>query len=216
MNEKVILCYGDSNTWGWVPGTGARFPRNVRWPGILQQALGDGHYVIEEALNGRTTVWEDPIEQHKNGAAYLPACLDSHEPIDLAIVKLGGNDLKKRFSLSPYDIAQGIGTLHRLIEVSRAGYAAQAPSVLVVAPAPYTDILPKWKGMFEGAVDKSAQLAPLYEAVAAEHGAAFFNAGDVITPSPIDGVHYSAEAHRTLGEKLADVVRNLLLTSNEF
>lgn len=35
-----ILCYGDSNTWGYNAETGDRFPDNVRWTGVLQNLLG--------------------------------------------------------------------------------------------------------------------------------------------------------------------------------
>jgi len=61
---KTILCYGDSNTWGCIPLTGAQPPRRYvpaqRWPGVLRRELGDGASIVEEGLNGRTTVWDDP------------------------------------------------------------------------------------------------------------------------------------------------------------
>ena len=64
---KTILCYGDSNTHGTLPidfdlletsfiSSRYRLPREKRWTGILQRELGSGYYVIEEGLNGRTTV----------------------------------------------------------------------------------------------------------------------------------------------------------------
>src|SRR5215510_7647193 len=91
---KRILCYGDSNTWGYNPVTQDRFDTHERWTGSLQQALGSNCVVIEEGLNGRTTVWDDPIEGYKNGAAYLIPCLTTHRPLDLVIIMLGTNDLK--------------------------------------------------------------------------------------------------------------------------
>jgi lysophospholipase L1-like esterase len=101
---KTVLCYGDSNTWGSDPETGERFAPEVRWPGVLRQALGEGYWVVEEGLNGRTTVRDDPIEgAHKNGRTYLPACLEFHKPIDLVLIMLGTNDLKARFAASASD-----------------------------------------------------------------------------------------------------------------
>jgi len=109
---KTILCYGDSNTWGYNPATGGRFSRDKRWTRVLVQELVDGYYVIEEGLNGRTTALSDPIEgPHKNGKEYLVPCLESHQPLDLVTIMLGTNDLKKRFSLSAFDIANGAGVL---------------------------------------------------------------------------------------------------------
>jgi len=105
---KTIMCYGDSNTWGCIPLTGQQPPRRYgpaqRWPGVLRRELGDGHWIVEEGLNGRTTVWDDPLEPFRSGKELLAPCLMTHEPIDLVIVMLGTNDLKRRF---------GVGARHR-------------------------------------------------------------------------------------------------------
>ena len=76
---KRILCFGDSNTWGYAPKDGYRFDENTRWTGLLQNALPD-YKIIEEGLNGRTAVWDDPIEGYKNGKPYLIPCLDIQFP----------------------------------------------------------------------------------------------------------------------------------------
>ena len=107
----VIVAFGDSNTWGYDPATGGRFPRAQRWPSVLQRELGPDFEVIAEGLNGRTTVHDDPIEPYRCGADALPPCLMSHAPVDLLILALGCNDLKKRFSVSAFDIAEGAGRL---------------------------------------------------------------------------------------------------------
>ena len=89
MRKKTILCFGDSNTWGFVPGSDAeRYPFDVRWPGVMQKELGDAEYtVIEEAQNGRMTVWDDPFEPHlsKCGLDHLPVVLESQMPLDLVM-----------------------------------------------------------------------------------------------------------------------------------
>ena len=113
----VIVAFGDSNTWGYDPATGGRFPRAQRWPSVSQRELGADFEVIAEGLNGRTTVHDDPIEPYRCGADALPPCLMSHAPVDLVILSLGCNDLKKRFSVSAFDIAEGAG---RLIFLARA------------------------------------------------------------------------------------------------
>ena len=49
-------CYGDSNTWGLIPGTKERYPWGRRWTSILQEKLGNADvHVIEEGLCGGTT-----------------------------------------------------------------------------------------------------------------------------------------------------------------
>ena len=125
---KTILCYGDSNTWGCIPLTGAQPPRRYgpaqRWPGVLRRELGDGFGIVEEGLNGRTTVWDDPLEPYRSGKELLVPCLLTHQPIDLVIVMLGTNDLKGRFAVGARDIAAGAGLLLDIVRASDCGPGA--------------------------------------------------------------------------------------------
>jgi lysophospholipase L1-like esterase len=207
---KTILCYGDSNTWGYDPVTEDRFPRDQRWPGVLRQELGEGHLVIEEGLNGRTTVWDDPIEGYKNGKSYLIPCLETHKPLDLVIILLGTNDLKIRFSVSAYDIANGAGVLVDIVQKSATGPGATAPQVLLLSPPPITT-LTDFAEMFEGAGPKSRRFAEHYARVARERGCAFLDTGQVIVSSELDGIHLEAEEQETLGVAVAAKVRELLV-----
>ena len=206
---KTILCYGDSNTWGWNPTTGERFARDERWPGVLRQALGDGYLIIEEGLNGRTTVWDDPIEGYKNGKTYLIPCLETHRPLDLVIIMLGTNDLKVRFSLSAYDVANGAGVLVDVVQKSAAGSAGQAPQVLLMAPPPLAK-LSEYAEMFESAVAKSKRFSQHYQRVAQEHGCEFFDTSQVIVSSNLDGIHLELSEHQKLGQAVAKIVPRLL------
>lgn len=106
-----IMCFGDSNTYGVDPVTGNRLERYQRWPGILQKILGEEYYIIEEGLGGRTTVWEDPLAEDRNGIKSLKMLLDSHSPLDWVILMLGTNDLKYHFSALPTDVAAGMEKL---------------------------------------------------------------------------------------------------------
>jgi lysophospholipase L1-like esterase len=210
---KSILCYGDSNTWGCPPrrhfGDVPRYGPDVRWPGVLRTALGSGYAVVEEGLGGRTTVWNDPIEgEHKNGRTYLVPCLASHRPLDLVIVLLGTNDLKHRFGLSAADIAAGAGSLVDVIQASDAGPAGGRPAVLLVCPPPLGG-LDLFAAMFEGASEKSRQLAHHYQRQAAMRDCAFLDAGRFIRSSEIDGIHLDADAQRTLGGVIAERVRSM-------
>lgn len=212
---KTVLCYGDSNTWGCPPMTSfngaVRYDIHTRWPGVLRDQLGQGYWVIEEGLGGRTTVWEDALSPDRNGHTYLLPCLETHQPIDLVVLMLGTNDLKHRFGKSPYDIASGAGFLVDAIQVTPCGPDGSAPRVLLVCPPPTADPLPPlFADMFEGAIEKSRRLAPQYERIASEYGVHFLNAGDVIESSPVDGIHFEPEAHRRLAEAVAQQVRAIL------
>jgi lysophospholipase L1-like esterase len=206
---KTVLCYGDSNTWGYSPIDGTRYARDVRWPGVLRRELGEGYLIIEEGLNGRTTVWDDPIEGHKNGRKYLPPCLETHKPLDLVIILLGTNDLKMRFSVSAFDIANGAGVLVDVVQKSATGPSDSAPQVLLLAPPPVAR-LTDFAEMFEGAEPKAERFAAHYRRVAEEKGCAFLDTGKVIASSDLDGIHFEPGEHQKLGVAVAARVRELL------
>jgi lysophospholipase L1-like esterase len=206
---KKILCYGDSNTWGYSPRAGERFPRDVRWTGVLRDELGDGYEVIEEGLNGRTTVWDDPIEGYRNGKTYLIPCLESHQPMDLVVIMLGTNELKMRFSLSVYDIAEGVRVLVDIVQKSEAGRDGGPPKLLLMAPPPIAK-LTEFAEMFEGAEAKSKKFAEHYRRIAEEQGCEFFDTSEVIISSDIDGIHFEAGEHQKLGKAVAELVRKIL------
>lgn len=206
---KTVLCYGDSNTWGYDPSTAQRYATDVRWTGVLRQDLGNGYLIIEEGLNGRTTVWDDPIEGYKNGKEYLIPCLQTHKPIDLVVIMLGSNDLKMRFSVPAYDIANGAGVLVDTVKKSDAGLDEGPPKVLLMAPPPVAK-LTEFAEMFEGAEAKSTRFSEHYRRVAEEQGCDFLDTSEVIVSSNIDGIHFEVSEHQKLGKAVADQVRRIL------
>jgi lysophospholipase L1-like esterase len=215
---KTILCYGDSNTWGYDPVATAsssfplRHAPQVRWTGVLARELGTAYQVIGEGQNGRTTVLDDPIMPHRNGRIYLPACLESHKPIDLVVLMLGTNDLKCFFNLPAGEIAAGVSQLVKLILQSDSGPDAKAPQVLLVCPAVVAGMkhLPDLAEKFTGAQDKSRRLPACYEAIAKLHGCAFLNIQPMVQTSPIDALHLEASEHEKLGKAMAESVRGIV------
>jgi lysophospholipase L1-like esterase len=206
---KTILCYGDSNTWGYNPASGERYGPDERWAGVMRAALGSGYTVIEEGLNGRTTVWDDPYEEGLNGKTYLRPCLLTHHPLDLVIIMLGTNDLKHRYGLSAYDIAGGAGALVEIAQASGAGPEDGSPEVLLVAPAPVAR-LSGFALDFSGAEEKSRELGEQYRRFAEELGCAFLDAGQVVVSSDRDGIHLDPDQQAALGRALAAKVAELL------
>jgi lysophospholipase L1-like esterase len=205
---KTILCFGDSNTWGYNPLNGERYSREDRWPGILAKETGGQYHIIEEGLNGRTTVFDDPIEPRRNGLKYLVPCLESHRPLDLIILMLGTNDLKLRFSVSARDVGKGIRVLIDTILQSGSGPDEGLPEILLVCPAPFEKLTEKAE-TFEGAEEKSRRLAGHYTQVAEEYQIHFLDAGEVIQSSPIDGFHLEVSEHHKLGLAIAECVRKI-------
>ena len=202
----VIVAFGDSNTWGWEPKSATRYKPDVRWTGVMQRELGPGYHVIEEGLNGRTTVFDDPIEPDRRGADYLPPCLRSHAPLELLIIALGCNDMKKRFSASPSDIASGAERLILMARAEAVGPDGAPPAILLVAPPPIGK-LTDFAEMFEGAREKSLVLAQRYRAVAERQRVGFLDAGEFVACSDLDGVHFAPDGHAILGRVTAEAVR---------
>jgi lysophospholipase L1-like esterase len=206
---KTILCFGDSNTWGYNPHDEQRYSMEDRWPGVMRKSLGAGYWVIEEGLNGRTTVFDDPLEGYRNGLPYLVPCLESHRPLDLVILMLGTNDFKVRFSATAYDVARGLERLIKIILASGAGPDGSAPPILIVAPAPFEKLTEKAEP-FEGAEEKSRRLASYYRGLAETYGLEFLDAGEIIQSSTIDGFHLEVSEHHKLGRGMSDRVRKIL------
>ncbi len=120
MRKKRIVCFGDSNTWGYDPVNHTRYDESTRWTMVLQSLLGEEYQLIEEGQNGRTIANPDPWEWGtKCGLDYALPMIETHNPFDLLIIMLGSNDLKKKFSLPAPDIA---GSLQNML-MKDQGYA---------------------------------------------------------------------------------------------
>ncbi|MFB9948607.1 SGNH/GDSL hydrolase family protein [Rhizobium puerariae] len=210
---RTLLVYGDSNTYGASPiqadGTSFRYGPEIRWPMRLARALHPDWRVIDEGLPGRTTVHDNPFTgAHKNGLSVLPAILESHAPMDAVAVMLGTNDLKARLNLPANEIAEGLKRILLRIRAGACGPDGTQPKLLIIAPAPISEV-PPHDEILAGGAEKSRRLAPLFESLAGEMGAAFFDAGSVAAASGVDGVHLSEEAHIALADALLPVIRAL-------
>ncbi|MFL6417103.1 MAG: SGNH/GDSL hydrolase family protein [Bryobacteraceae bacterium] len=214
-----VLVYGDSLSWGIIPDTRQRLPFRSRWPGVMEHSLtatGLSVRVIENCLNGRRTVWEDPFKPGRNGLLGLAQLMEVHSPLSLIILFLGLNDFQ--FS-HPYNdawsAAQGVTTLVNEIRRAPIEPGMPVPPILLVCPprvrSPKGAIAPK----FRGAEERSMGLAEAYADAASALGCPLFDAGSVTNTSPIDGVHFDADQHLKLGRALAEAVAAILRSSDE-
>lgn len=207
----TVVCFGDSNTYGHDVGTGGRLPRDLRWPGVLAAEMAGAADVVEEGLNGRTTIWDDPYLDGRNGRTYLLPCLRSHAPVDLLVIMLGTNDTKTIFGRSAPEIAAGAGSLVDLALGSGTGPGGGVPRVLLVSPpllGTLTALSELWG--FGDALAKSERFGTLYRLVAEHKRVAFLDGSAITDVDPVDGVHLTIAGHATLGRAVAEVVRGLL------
>lgn len=208
-----ILVYADSLSWGIIPDTRMRFSFEKRWPGVMEieiQRMGQTVRVIEDCLNGRRTVWDDPFKPGRNGIVGIEQRVEVNSPLSLVILSLGTNDFQSMHQYNTWHSAQGMGAIIGAIRRAPIEPGMPIPPILVVAPPSIQqakgDIAPK----FEGADLKAVSLASAIEQIADETGCAFFDAGSVTTTSKVDGVHLDEDQHLALGKAMAKKVASML------
>ena len=209
---KNILCYGDSNTWGYTPGTGERYAPDVRWTGVLSRELGDGWCIHEEGMNARTTVYDDPGRFWLNGMDGLAIAMITQKPLDLLILSLGTNDLQYT---NARGAARGIQRLAELAKTIQAAPQSTLPfpnglRILIVSPIALGHELTDDPFALAGGKYEEARQFPVLFAHAAEMADAdFLDASLYAQPSHVDGVHMEPESHLALGKAIAKKVREM-------
>lgn len=207
-----ILVYSDSLSWGIIPLTRRRLPFEARWPGVMELTLsrpGRPVRVIEDCLNGRRTVWDDPFKPGRNGFAGLAQRIEIHSPLALVILMLGTNDFQSMHPLNASHAAQGIAALVGAVRLAPIEPGMPVPPILIVSPPPITSPQGPIAAKFANAAAKSVGLAQAYRQTATELGCHFFDAGQVTPASTVDGIHLDADQHERLGKRLADHVASL-------
>ncbi|WP_418489780.1 GDSL-type esterase/lipase family protein [Frisingicoccus sp.] len=215
MTKKRIICFGNSNTWGYDPVKRERYDENTRWPMRMQQILGEAYQVIEEGQNGRTISCEDPWEWgNKKGMDYVLPMAESHTPFDILIIMLGSNELKKKFHLPAGDIAGGLQNMLMVLK-GFLEYQCHQPDtkILIVSPVHVGESIETspFAEFFEGraTVENSKRMAYWYKLVAEQFSCDFFDAALVTEPGEADSIHLTAEGHLKLAAALAEKVREM-------
>ncbi|SKB71404.1 Lysophospholipase L1 [Lachnospiraceae bacterium] len=206
---KQIMAFGDSNTWGLVPGSYPfeRYPWGTRWTSILQEKYSDIR-ILEDGLCGRTTVFEDSIRKGRRGLSTLSPLLESHYPIDGAIVMLGTNDCKTCYNASPYVIGKGIELCLDLVQKY-----VKPSKILLISPMHLGDEVwrPEKDPEFnENSVLVSKGLKEVYKEIADKRGVHFLAASDYVTPSEIDDEHMDETGHRKFAEVVSKYLRKII------
>ena len=204
---KTVLCYGDSNTYGYDPETGLRYPPALRWPDALQALLGPEYRVIPEGLNGRTTAFGRKGLAWLNGLSTLDPIIRTHYPIDYLIFMLGTNDCCAELGLSAEEITAG---MEKLIDRARAHLSEiqeNEAEIIIIAPKAMDGKV--LRGVFSYEMDEksvrvSQELTTLYKELAERKGCDFTDIEDIIELSETDGEHFLPEGGKKLAGKLKE------------
>lgn len=233
---KQILCFGDSNTWGYDGESRKRLPWGKRWTSLLQEKFdvetakqgiqagnntadqreagnaehksGESVRIIEEGLCGRTTIFEDPLRDGRRGTALLPTLLETHDGVDVIVLMLGTNDCKTVFGASAEVIGKGIARLLDQI----AAYAPEA-KVLLISPIYLGEKV--WQEGYDQEFSResvivSRNLQPVYEKIAAERHISFLPAASYVHCCDADQEHLNAAGHKEFAEVVYRKVQELL------
>lgn len=207
---KRILCFGDSNTYGYRPDGHGRYNEKIRWTGRIQEMLGREEYaIIEEGLCGRTTVFEDEIRPNRKGIDAIRMIIESHNPLNIIFIMLGTNDCKTRYGASAGTIAKGI---EQIIGTIRQ-FAGKETRIVIISPIHLASGVgedgfdPEFD---ERSVEVSLQLAKALRKIALDNNCSFLDASTVAKPSETDREHLDEEGHAKLADLVAARIREII------
>ena len=208
-----IVCYGDSNTWGYNPETGLRHEKS--YTTFLQEALPTDT-IINEGLNGRTTVYDDPYDENRNGKKDIQRCIKTHLPIDVLVIMLGSNDAKRMFHTTPLSFQRSIRTLlYKAMDkdLYRSGYK-EPNKILVVSPPRmhpdyvnnYDTLISFGKEGYEVLESASQVIKETIEKI--EYDIDFLDTSNICMGDPLDGIHLDQDNHEKLAKAILERIQS--------
>ena len=202
---KKILCFGDSNTYGYIPKNGARYDKNTRWTGVLSLLSHGKFEIIEDGCNNRTAFAANPAGKIFTGYEILPELLTGD--FDAVVLAIGINDTQFLYNLSSIEIASGVEKLINIVKVK----SPQA-KILLVAPSILTDdvLNGNFACLFDRtSIEKSRQLPLLYQKIAEKQNIEFLDLNSVAKTSSLDGLHYAPEQHLKIAQAIFTILSEL-------
>ena len=195
---KNILCFGDSNTFGFNPQNGKRFDKNTRWTGILQEFCAEKYHIIEAGCNNRTAFCDNPTGNLYTGYKILPELL--RNDIFCTILAIGINDLQFQYDANLDDIKNGITNLVKIVKEKSTS------NIILVSPTQLTENVlksPIFSTLFDNtSIEKSNHLAKIYEQISIENNCDFIDLNLIATPSNIDGLHFEPTEHKKIANEI--------------
>lgn len=210
---KHVLCYGDSNTWGYQAVTGERFSEEERWTCLLQKKLGSEYYIYENGMNARTTAFSDELEPYRNGAEEIIPAIMVTEPLDLIVFMLGTNDTKHYLGVNGFTIARGMELLVQKAKSYFLSQGKEVPRILIAAPIDIAEDIEEKSTCQEfdcESVRKIRELRKWYPVIAQRNGCEYINAGEFASPNPADGIHMLASDHAALADAIGKKIQEML------
>ena len=195
---KKILCFGDSNTFGYNPNNGSRYNENSRWTGILKNLCKNNYEIIEAGCNNRTAFSNNPDGIQFTGYMILPEYLKKF--YDIIILAIGINDLQKFYNPTLEEFETGIENIIKKIRENNPNC-----DIIILSPSHITENIlnSNFRFMFDQtSIRKSKQITTIYEKIANEYNCKFLDLNKIVIPSEIDGLHYEVEEHKKIAQSI--------------
>lgn len=199
---KKILCYGDSNTFGFNPLNGKRFDEKTRWSGILKKALFENYDIVEKGLNNRTAFVNNPNGIEYNTNVHLLKILETYNDIEYLILSVGVNDFQFQYDLNSKTLESELKALLEKILNKNI-------KPIIILPSKLDEKI--FNGYFsclfnEKSILKSKELSKIYQKIATELNCQFIDISTFTTPSEIDGLHYDETSHRLIAQEIIKLI----------
>ena len=203
---KKIICYGDSNTFGFNPKDGSRFDENIRWTSVLQKNLYPDYKIINEGACDRTGFADNPKGFLFSAQRHFPKMLSKTNDIDLIVLWVGTNDLQAQYNIGFNAVESGLEKLIRLAK-------EKSIKLIIVPPVILSEKV--LEGFFsyqfdETSVGKSKKIGRIFKRLSNINYCEYFDVNKFTSPSDFDGLHYDENSHKLIGEKFTDFIPQIL------
>lgn len=203
---KKVLCFGDSNTYGFIPENGNRYSKDFRWTGILQKFLGKDFMITEAGCNNRTAFQNNPSGKEFTGYKILPKYLN--DTYDIVILFIGINDVQKIYNTNYDNFKTGISNL-----IEQTYTLCPKCKIILLSPLKLTNKILShsfFSKLFDDkSIEKSQYLPEIYKQISEEYSCELIDLNNIVETSSVDGLHLSQEAHYIIAEQIYKIVFKL-------
>ncbi len=202
-----IVCYGDSNTYGYDPrlGGNGRLAKYERWTGILDGV--DGLDIVNEGMCGRCI--PASLAEYRSLAGLLERSADA----DMLMIMLGTNDLFMTREATARKIADRMRAVFANVPALTKLARTPGRRVLLICPPAPSDRVIFYQMVGISMEQTAGEAAKIMSGlpgelrrVAEENGVEFADATAWGITTMFDGLHFSEAGHKKFAGEILAVI----------
>ena len=202
---RNIVCYGDSNTFGFNPKDGSRFNEKTRWTSVLQNNFKTEYKVINEGMCNRTGFVDNPEGILFSSQKHFSDTLSKIDDVYVLILAIGTNDLMFKYNITFDTVEKGLNNLINLAK-------EKTNNLIIVPPTIMTEniLSGHFSSMFDKtSITKSKEAGKIFKQAADTNNCKYFDINEFVKPSNFDGLHYDEKSHKVIADKLTELINIL-------